>query len=88
MVYTYLGWPLFWICVVLSLVLLSKYKKVYPIFYMISVFLYIFSVSFMIDTFNIGEFGILFTLFISAIVFMVLGYYLSKVLVNLKPVEK
>jgi hypothetical protein len=42
----------------------------------------------MIDTFNIGEFGILFTLFISAIVFMVLGYYLSKVLVNLKPVEK
>jgi hypothetical protein len=47
---------------------------------MASVALYIFTASFMIDVFHLGKLAILATLVFSAVIFMVLGYYLSQVL--------
>ena len=78
--YPFLGWGVFWISFVVSLILFFKYKKLYPVFYLISVALYIFTAGFAIDVFEFGKLGILMTLVLSAILFMLLGYYLSKVI--------
>ena len=78
--YPILGWGVFWVSFVVAIILFSIYKKLSVIFYLISVALYIFTAGFMIDVFEFGKFGILATLVISAIIFMVLGFYLSKVL--------
>jgi len=77
--YQILGWGVFWISLILAIVLFSVYKKLYPVFYLISIALYIYTAGFMIDTFSFGKFGILTTLVVSAVIFMILGYYLSKV---------
>lgn len=78
--YPFLGWGVFWISFILGIILFSVYKKIYPVFYMISVALYIFTAGFMVDVFDFGKLGILTTLVFSALVFMVLGYYLSKII--------
>lgn len=80
--YGILGWGVFWIGLVIAIVLFIKYKKIYPVVYLISICLYIFTVGFMIDIFEFGRLGILLSLFFSAIVFMLLGFYLSKVISN------
>ena len=77
--YPILGWGVFWIGLIVSIILFSIYKKLYPVIYLISVALYIFTIGFTIDVFELQETGILITLVISAIMFMVLGFYLSKV---------
>ena len=82
--YGLLGWGVFWISFILSIIIFSTYKKLYPVFYLISITLYIYTAGFMIDVFSFNEMSILATLVISAILFMVLGYYLSKVL-HLEP---
>jgi len=74
-----LGWALFWIVLIAAVVIFIKYKKMYPVFYLISIALYIFTMGFMIDVFEFGKLGILLTLAFSAVLFMVLGFYLSKV---------
>ena len=84
------GWGIFWIALILGIILFAKYKKMYIVFYLISIALYIFTAGFVIDAFSLGRFGILSTLVISAIIFMILGYYLSRVfrgsnLVSAKP---
>lgn len=78
--YGMLGWFVFWISLIIAIVLFAVYKKLYPVFYLVSVALYIFTAGYMIDVFEIGRFGILLTLVFSAILFMILGYYLSQVL--------
>lgn len=78
--YPALGWGIFWVSFVLAIILFAKYRRLYYVFYLISVALYIFTAGFLIDAFQLGRLGILTTLVFSAIVFMVLGYYLSKVL--------
>ena len=75
-----LGWGIFWITFVVAIILFAIYKKMYIIFYLISVSLYIFTAGFMIDAFELGKLGILATLLFSALVFMGLGFYRSKVL--------
>jgi len=75
-----LGWGIFWITFVVAIILFAIYKKMYIIFYLISVSLYIFTAGFMIDAFDFGKLGILTTLLFSALVFIGLGFYLSKVL--------
>lgn len=77
--YPVIGWGAFWISLIASVVLFSVYKKIYPIFYLISVALYVFTIGFAIDVFNFSRFGILISLIFSAVLFMILGYYLSKV---------
>lgn len=78
--YPFVGMGVFWIGLIIAIILFATYKKIYPVFYMASVALYIFTASFMIDVFNLGKLAILSTLIISAVLFMLLGYYLSQVL--------
>lgn len=78
--YPILGWGVFWIGFIVSIILLSINKKFYPLFYVISACLYIFTAGFIIDVFNFGRGGILTVLIFSAALFMILGFYFSKVL--------
>src|SRR3990167_5446764 len=57
--YPILGWGVFWVGFILAIILFAKYKKLYPVFYMISVALYVFTAGFVIDVFNLGQIGIL-----------------------------
>ena len=66
--YPFLGGALFWISLIIAVVLFLNYKKIYPLFYMISVALYVFTVGFAIDLFQIGRFWIMSILIISAII--------------------
>lgn len=83
--YPFVGWPILYVSIILSIILGIVYRKLYPILYMVSVFLYIFTVAFAIDVFELAELFVLTLLISSAILFMLLGYYFSKVLVHLKP---
>lgn len=78
--YEIIGWGVFWVSLILAIILFVKYKKLSNVFYLVSVALYIFTAGFAIDVFQLGRFGILTILVISAIVFIVLGYYLSNVI--------
>ena len=78
--YEILGWFIFWISLIVAIILFAKYKKVSNVFYLTSISLYVFTAGFVIDVFQFGRFGILATLIFSALLFMVLGYYLSQVL--------
>ena len=78
--YPFLGWGVFWIGMILAIVLFAIYKKLYPVLYLVSISLYIFTIGFMIDVFHFEKFAVLASLVVSALVFMGLGYYLSQVL--------
>jgi len=75
-----LGGAIFWISLIMSIILFIKYKKIHPVFYLISIALYIYTAGYAIDIFELKEGGILSILAISAVIFMLLGYYLSKVI--------
>jgi len=76
--YPFLGYGVFWIGLVVSIIIYAMKRKWYPIMYLISVSLYIFTVAFVIDVFDLSKNGILFTLAFSALVMIGLGIYLSK----------
>ena len=78
--YGYLGWAIFWISLIIGIILFIKSKKLYPVVYLISIALYVFTAGFIIDVYSFGKLGILLTLVISAIVFMLLGYYFSRLI--------
>ena len=78
--FPYLGWGVFWISFIIALILFAVYRRLSVVFYLISTALYIFTAGFFIDAFEIGRLGILTVLVISAVIFMLLGFYLSKVL--------
>ncbi len=78
--YPFLGWGVFWISFIIAIILFIKTRKLYHVFYLISVALYIFTAGFAIDVFELGKFGILSVLVLSAVLFMILGFYLSKVM--------
>jgi hypothetical protein len=84
--YPILGWGVFWIGFIVSIILFAKYKKLYPVLYLMAVALYIFTAGFAIDVFEFGKFGILITLVFSAVLSMMLGYYLSQV-IHLEPAK-
>lgn len=76
------GWGVFIISFVLAIILFARYKKLHPVMYMVSISLYIYTAGFSITAFHIQKFGILTILVVSAIIFMLLGFYLSKVMQN------
>lgn len=76
--YPFLGYGIFWIGLIVSIILYAMKRKWYPIMYLISVSLYIFTVGFIIDVFELSKNGILLTLALSALVMIGLGVYLSK----------
>jgi hypothetical protein len=75
-----LGWGIFWISLIVAVILFSISKRLYNVFYLVSVSLYVFTAGFIIDIYEFGELGVLVVLVISALVFMGLGFYLSQVL--------
>jgi len=75
--YPYLGYGIFWIGLVVAIILYAMKRKWNPIMYLISVCLYIFTVGFVIDAFDLSKNGILITLAFSALVMIGLGFYLS-----------
>ena len=76
--YPALGILLFWVGLIVAIILFASYKKLYLVFYTVSVALYVFTAGFFIDVFDVGKVGVLLTLIFSAVIFMVLGAYLAK----------
>ena len=76
--YPFLGYSVFWLALVTAIILYAMKREWYPIMYLISVALYIFTVGFVIDVFDFGRNGILLVLAFSAAVMIGLGIYLSK----------
>lgn len=76
--YPVLGHGVFWIGLITAVILFAVKRKWYPIMYLISVCLYIFTVGFVIDVFDLSRNGILGILALSAVIMIGLGLYLSK----------
>jgi len=77
--YPVVGWLVFIVGLVTSIVMFSNTKKLYHVFYVASISLYIFTAAFYMDVFNLTKGGILTVLVISAVLFMVLGWYFSRI---------
>jgi uncharacterized membrane protein YvlD (DUF360 family) len=76
--YPAFGYSIFWLGLVVSIILYAIKRKWYPIIYLVSVSLYIFTVGFAIDVFSISKNGILLLLAVSAGLMIFLGHYLSR----------
>ena len=76
--YPILGYGIIWIGLIVSIILYAMKRKWYPIMFLISVSLYVFTVGFMIDVFDMSKNGILMILAFSALAMIGLGLYLSK----------
>ena len=76
--YPYLGYGVFWIGLVASIIIYAMKRKFYPIMYLISISLYIFTVGFVIDVFDLSKNWILLILGFSSLIMIGLGLYLSK----------
>jgi hypothetical protein len=74
----FVGSGIFWIGLIGAIVLYAIKSKWYPIAYLISVLMYVFTVCFVIDVFNLSKNWILLLLAFSAILMTFLGMYLSK----------
>jgi hypothetical protein len=73
-----LGGGIFWIGLIAAIITYAMKRKWYPIMYLISICLYIFTVGFIIDVFDISKNGILLILAFSALIMIGLGIYLSR----------
>jgi len=76
--YPYLGYGVFWIGLVVAIILYAMKRKWHPILYLVAVSLYIFTVGFIIDAFDLRKNGTLMVLAVSAILMILAGWYLSK----------
>lgn len=76
--YPFLGYGVFWIALVVSIILYAMKRKWYPLTYLISISLYVFTIGFVIDVFDLSKNWILLLLGFSSIIMIGLGLYLSK----------
>lgn len=76
--YPFLGYGIFWIGLVLAVVLFAMMRKFYPVFYLASIAVYIFTLGFVIDVFSLGKESILFLLACSTLLMIGIGMFLSK----------
>ncbi len=76
--YPYVGYGTFWVALVVAIILYAIKRKWYPILYLVSVSLYIFTISFVIDVFELSRNWILLLLAFSSAVMVAIGMYLSK----------
>lgn len=76
--YPFLGYGVFWIGLVVSVILFAMKRKWYPLMYLISICLYIFTVGFVIDVYDLSKNWVLLILAFSALLMIGLGLYLSK----------
>jgi UDP-N-acetylmuramyl pentapeptide phosphotransferase/UDP-N-acetylglucosamine-1-phosphate transferase len=77
--YPVLGGGIFWIGLIVSIILFAVKRKWYPIMYLISIALYIFTLGFAIDVFDVSNNVIMLLLAFSAFLMILLGVYLSAV---------
>ncbi|HLD18905.1 MAG TPA: hypothetical protein VJB90_02755 [Candidatus Nanoarchaeia archaeon] len=80
--YPILGWGVFWIGLVVAIILYAMKRKWYPMMFLISVSLYIFTVGFVIDVFSLNKNVILILLAVSSVLMIGVGYYMSKKLLK------
>ena len=82
MVYSYwlapFGWGIFFIGLVVAIILYAVKQKFYPVMYLVSIATYIFTIGFVIDAFDLGKNVVLLLLGLSAVIFILLGFYFSK----------
>jgi len=77
--YPFLGWSVFIIGLIIAIILFSVYRKFYPVLYLISIALYIFTAGFFMDVYDLSKGGILLVLVFSAVLFMIVGWYFSQI---------
>ncbi len=77
--YPFLGWFDFIISFVIAIIIYARAKKFYPILYLIAISLYVFTAGFYIDVYDLSKSGILMVLVVSAGLFMLAGWYFSKI---------
>ncbi|MEK6792408.1 MAG: hypothetical protein AABX96_04410 [Nanoarchaeota archaeon] len=77
--YPFLGWSVFIVSLIIGIVMFATHRKMYSIFYLVSIALYVFTAGFFIDVYDLSKGGILIVLVISAVLFMLLGWYFSKI---------
>lgn len=77
--YPFLGWFDFIVSLVIGIIIFVKVRKFYPVFYLMSISLYVFTAGFYIDVYDLSKGGILGVLVVSAILFMLIGWYFSKI---------
>ncbi len=72
------GYGIFWIGLIVAIITYAIKRKWFPIMYLISISLYIFTIGFVIDKFDFTKNGILGLLAFSALAMIGVGVYLSK----------
>jgi Na+/H+ antiporter NhaD/arsenite permease-like protein len=77
--YPFLGWSVFIIGFIVAIILFATKRKMHHVMYLVSICLYIFTAGFYIDVYNLGKNGILGVLALSALLFILMGWYFSKI---------
>lgn len=72
------GWGIFFIGLVAAIILFAIKRKFYPVMHLVSVATYIFTIGFVIDAFDLTRDAILLLLALSAVIFILLGWYYSR----------
>lgn len=72
------GWGIFIVGLIVAIVLYSIKGKFYPVMYLISISLYVFTMGFIIDAFDLGKSLTLLLLALTAVLFIVLGMFFSR----------
>lgn len=80
--YPILGGAVFWISLLAAILIYVFKRKFYPISYLISGALYVFTIGFVIDVFDLSKNWILFLLGLSSVIMILLGTYLAELFQN------
>jgi membrane protein implicated in regulation of membrane protease activity len=72
------GWSIFFFGLVAAIILFAIRRKFYPAMYLVSIAVYIFTIGFVIDAFDLGRNWVLLLLALSAVVFILLGLDFSR----------
>lgn len=72
------GWGIFFIGLVVAIILFAIKRKFYPVMYLASIATYIFTIGFVIDAFDLSKNITLLLLALSALIFILLGFYFAK----------
>ncbi|MBI2574506.1 hypothetical protein HYV82_01330 [Candidatus Woesearchaeota archaeon] len=72
------GFLVFWVALIAAIILYANFRKFSHIMYVISVSIYVFTVSYVVDVFSVGKNGIIMLLAFSSILMLGLGFYLKR----------
>ncbi len=76
--YPFLGYGIFWLGLVASIFIFAIKRKWFPIMYLITISLYIFTVGFVINVFDLGKNWTLLILAFSSLLMILLGFSIAK----------